>query len=293
MQDRQIEQTPAQARIPILSDVLHFVAMTVVVFLRSSFGYVYLRPKSVFFAFSWASLLFIYFAWHERSVWNSYWLACIYLSAAVVLYWTHLARASFSQLDGSGKHDHFSGTSHMLRLFRLLRKPVSKTTTMNLHLLGEPAAVLLAALSTRFIAADRHLSTWLFVAAPCLFLKEAQNYWSRLRQRKRQKDIFEDTEATVEAPDSAAAQQEAPKPTRKAPEKRTRVREPEADLMETRFAETLRLLQPYTLEQAESHYRALIKQEHPDANESAPSSTARSAALNEAIDFFRKRLDRS
>ena len=57
---------------------------------------------------------------------------------------------------------------------------------------------------------------------------------------------------------------------------------------ETRFAEMLRLLPPYTLDKAEENFRTLIKLEHPDATSQSPEHNARAADLNDAIEFFRK-----
>lgn len=47
MKDRQTEASPFQPRIPVLSFLLHCISMPVVVFLRSGFGFAYLRPNSI------------------------------------------------------------------------------------------------------------------------------------------------------------------------------------------------------------------------------------------------------
>ena len=44
---------------------------------------------------------------------------------------------------------------------------------------------------------------------------------------------------------------------------------------------------PYTLEQAETNYRALIRNCHPDAAGDNPIASNRAAELNEALDYFR------
>jgi hypothetical protein len=289
MHDRQVEQTSTQARIPYVSDVLHGVALTVVVFLRSSFGYLYLRPKAVFLSFAWAALLFAIYAWHEPRVWAAYWPVCLYSLSAAGLYAVHLAFAALRQPSGQAEHDLFSGTSHAVRFRRWRGKVPGDDFAMHVHLWGEPIAVLLAALLLRHVFAEQRVSAWLFLAAPCLCAKEVMNYWYRLRQRKRQKDILDDAQSGIEA-QSSSPPPEPPKPTRQPKQTRQRVRSPEPDARERRSAEILRLLPPYSLAQAEANFTALIKEHHPDHAGATAESHTRSVELNEAIEYFRERL---
>ena len=68
---------------------------------------------------------------------------------------------------------------------------------------------------------ERDLSRWLFVVALCLWLKEILNRWFLLRLRKRQKDIFAETEdATLS--NLTVAKVEPPRATRKAKVQRVR-----------------------------------------------------------------------
>ena len=53
-------------------------------------------------------------------------------------------------------------------------------------------------------------------------LKEALNYWFRLRQRKRQEDIFNDAEDTIDPIAGNSGEDALPKATRKARVKRER-----------------------------------------------------------------------
>jgi hypothetical protein len=291
MKDRQIQLDGGEPRIPFVSAALHCVAMTVLVFLRSSFGFVYLRPKSVFFAFSWAFVLFSIYAWNEPDVWSEYRPVCIFGAAAMSLYWIHLFVALSGQWREKGPHDRYSGDSSALRLMR--RAGLSPTASLErrLHLWAEPAAVLVAAAAFRFVFGEHHLSKWLFFVAGCFWCKEALNRWFELRQAKRQKDIFDDATDTPEAPSATILGQEPPKATRKEAVKRKRnPASAEEAARERRFVELLRLRQPYTLEKAEENYLTLIKLEHPDATDQSPESNARAAELNEAIDFFRARL---
>jgi hypothetical protein len=292
MKDKQIPTPGTEPRIPVISAVLHSVSMTVLVFLRSSFGFAYLSPKSVFFAFSWAFILFTIVAWNEPEIWREFRVVCFFGMAAVILYWLHLFGAFLRELYGKGEHDHYSGRSHPLRLMRKKGRVPGSVFEMNLHLWGEPAAILIGGLALRLVLRERHLSMWFVLVAVCLWFKEAFNYWHQLRQRKRQGDIFEDAGETVE-PHSATESHnsEPPKATRKAPVKRGRSAAATAEAeRERRAAELLRLLPPYSLEKAEENYHALIKTDHPDANDGTPESTAMSAELNEAIAYFREKF---
>ena len=56
----------------------HTLALPVIVLLRSAFGFIYLGPKSVFFAFSWAFGLFTFYAFHEPEVWATYETLCFF-----------------------------------------------------------------------------------------------------------------------------------------------------------------------------------------------------------------------
>ncbi len=92
---------------------------------------------------------------------------------------------------------------------------------------------------------------------------------------------------------AASASEEPPKATRKAKVKRQRAGMTPAEemLQERHHAEVLRLLPPYTLHQAEDNYRALIKLDHPDANDGSEVSTLRTAKLNEAVEYFRRKKE--
>jgi hypothetical protein len=223
MKDRQMPLDGGEPRIPVLSAALHCAAMTDLVFLRSSFGFVFLQPKSVFFAISWAFVLFAIYAWCEAEVWTAYRAACFFGAAAMLLYWTHLAQAFARELGEKGRHDRYSGTSTALRILRLVGMSTSDRAERAFQLWGEPSVVLLAAFILRIAFHERHLSAWLYVAAGCLWCKEALNSWFELRSRKRQKDIFEDADDTIDPQSGAARETQAPpKATRKPRVKRER-----------------------------------------------------------------------
>jgi len=198
MKDRQAEPSPSQPRIPVLSTVLHCVSMTVVVFLRGGFGFAYFRPRSVFLASIWAFALFTVYAWNEPAVWQWSASLCVFGMAASALYLLHFTLEFARQLRGSASHDHDSGNPHLLRLLRKQDGASYERAKILCAVWCEPALVLLAALLARWFLGSPHLSAWLLLAAACLWLKEAMNYWHHLRQRKRRRDAIEDAEETLD-----------------------------------------------------------------------------------------------
>ena len=290
MKDVQMPRDGGEQRIPFLSPLSHCCAMTVLVFLRSSFGFNYLRPRSIFFALSWAFSLFAIYAWNEPEVWGAYRRVCIFGIAAMALYWTHLALAFANEWTKNWRHDRHTGNSHILQILRLAGVQNAGRLEGDTHLWAEPALVLAIAVALRFGWREQPLSKWLVYAAGFLWCKEAINRWFGLRYNKKQKDILDDAAATVE-PMAPPMDQGPVKATRKERVKRTRnTADADETARERHFAEILRLRVPYTLEGAEENYRTLIRLEHPDAtgDDSAEGNT-RAAELNEAIEYFRNR----
>ena len=184
--------------------------MTALVYLRSSFGFVFFRPKSVFFAFSWALLLFDIFAWNEPDRWREYRAVCIFGTGTVILYWLHLFTAISRELYRSGEDDHYSGASHGLRLAKFpgIGDAVSEK---NLHLWGEPAAVLVLAALLSIVFGERHLSKWLVFVAACMVCKEGMNYWFSVRRDKIEEDMMGDVKGKGEGLPGDHPAPEAPK----------------------------------------------------------------------------------
>jgi len=290
MKDVQVPLAGGEQRIPILSPVFHCCAMTVIVFFRYSFGFEFLRPRSVFFAFSWAFVLFTVYAWNEPAVWAAYRPGCIFGVGAAALYWLHLSLAFGNEWRQNWRHDRHSGNSHILWILRFAGVPTTDRLEGNIHLWAEPSLVLLCAATLRLGWGEIHLSTWLIFAAGCFWCKEVLNRWFVLRHQKKQKDILVDAATTIE-PLMPTVEQGPVRATRKERVKRTRnTADADETARERHFAEILRLRVPYTLEGAEENYRTLIRLEHPDAtgDDSAEGNT-RAAELNEAIEYFRNR----
>jgi hypothetical protein len=286
MKDRQLPAESATAHIPVVSPALHCVAITTLVYLRSSFGYLQFRPRSVFFALAWCQVLFAIYAWNEPRVWAKYSAEVIFGIGAIVLYAFHFFRNTTAQVTGRAESDSYSGTSHLLRFVPRKRDSDTLHREVITHLVVEPAAVLCAAFLLRFAAREHPLSTWLTIAAGAMFLKALTAHWQDIRRRKKQGDILRDADETLDPAPPQSRSEEAPKPGARK-EKVHRQRAQTAAREEDRFAELLRLMPPYTLEQAEENYRRLAKEVFPDANQGDAESTKRAADLNAAIEFFR------
>jgi hypothetical protein len=264
--------------------------MTALVYLRSSFGLTLFRPRSIFFAFSFAVCVLDYIAWHEPAIWREYRAACIFSAGAVTLYWLHFGITFFRELYRKSERDDYSGTSHVLRMVGRLGIS-TPAAEMNLHLWIEPAFVLLFAAVLRFVVSERHLSAWLAFVAPCMLFKECLNYWTEIRRRKIAEDIkgdakqlekeLGDEHGTAEAPQAARVGRQTMKRTVVLSEEEARAK---------RFAELLGITEPYDLEEAEENYRDRIRQQQPDSHDNSSVRNRLSADLNEAIQFFREKL---
>ena len=290
MNDIHTERS-APGRIPVLSPTIHCIAVTALVFLRSGFGFVFLRPKSIFFGVSWAFILFAIFAWNEPYWWREYRAVCVFGIAAIALYWLHLGIAIARDIRETGAHDHYPGNSHALGLTNLLGIS-DQQAIRHLRIWIEPVLVVMISATLRVVFGERHLSVWLAFVALCIFCTEFMNYWyGEVRRRKINKDMAADAESQGESLSDTGKAATLPKATRQEPVKlkrNTGFAEEAAKL--ERFAKLLRLRPPYTLEKAEENYKALVQLEHPDANDNSPESNAATAELNEAIAFVRDRL---
>lgn len=287
MIDRQPIPGDTSGRVPVISPLLHGIAMTGVVFLRSSFGIVYLRDKSIFLSFGYVQLAFTVIAVLESGVFAHYRGEVIFGTAAALLYMMHLATAVIREMRKTGKHDQYSGTSHLLRF---TRNP-AESTEMWLHLVWEPALILIVALALRFFTNCRGTSNWLVLVAVALACKEMINYWSDLRRGKRGEDMRDDTKTAVTRNVSDVTTTQPGKTARKEKVKRRRASDEEENKAEARFAAILQMTPPYTLEQANQNYRDLIKECHPDTNEGSAENIERAAQLNKSLEFFRQKFE--
>jgi len=221
MKDRQSDVSGQQAHIPFISPLLHWLAMPGVVCLRSSFGYLYLRPKSVFLACSFTLTVFFVIAWNEPAIWESFAIPLTFAFAASCLYVLHLAAAVITQASKTAEHDTYSGRSHLMRAALIFSPEANERFEMHLHIWLEPAILLIAAIIVKFWSGQAMLPVWLAVIALSLSAKEIRNYWSEIRKQKRKTDMLGDTEDDAEDL-SDRPEVEAPKATRKPKQKHTR-----------------------------------------------------------------------
>lgn len=290
MKDRQTEPTVGTSRIPFVSPLLHCIAMSVIVYLRSSFGFNYLRPRAVFFAISWVLVVFSAYAFLGEGNWRIYGRFCVFALGGVILYWIHFAIAFSRELYRAGKHDNDSGVAHASRLF--FRNPASRTERMERiwRTCIEPGAIVVLSFVS-WQMGERLLAAWLVVAAIALSLKEFLNFWFSVRKETILRSMKEDAEALSADSPVANAADRVPEPTRKPIAKRVRgtVLSPLEELRIKRYAELLELSEPYRLEEAEPNYRRIIRQFHTDTGEGGTASDAGAADLSEAIAFFRQK----
>ncbi len=290
MKDKQVQKGGPVPGIPLISPLLHVISMTGLVFLRSSFGYAFLRPKSVLLACVWAHALFSFYAWHEPAVWPRWRGVVFYGSAVSLLYLVHLLVAFARELRRSGKHDYDSGTPHFMRLEGLFRPGIRERLEAFIQLWLEPAAVLVASLVLEAGGVTK-LPAWLAFLSVCLWTKEALNHWYRLRHHKKQSDVFSDAGEGLDAEPGHTT----PGPAgagRKPRQKRARAGSGEAGTADAgeadRHAEILRLLPPYTLEQAETNYLLLMRACQPDTAGGNPQTSRRASELTGALEYFRR-----
>jgi hypothetical protein len=289
MDDAVIERK-SPTPIPVLSPTLHCIAMTAFVFLRTSFGYTFLRPKSVLLAFAWAFTLAFIVAWNEPLVWREYRAACIYTIAAVSLYLIHFSIAFYREWRKRAKEDHYPGTPHAERISRFFRVPAVFGEIFRFWV--EPGFVALLSLILRFAFGEPHLSDWLLFVAFCMVGREAINHWTGVRRDKAFGEGIVKAKRqgeTLSADDQKPAP--APKAVRTEPvEIKRKVSVSAATDPEARFGKILRLRPPYSLAKAEENFRKLIVIEQSDAEEHSPESNDGAGDLNEAIEFFREKL---
>lgn len=277
-------------RIPLISPALHCVAMTALVWLRTSFGYTMFRPRSILISFAVLVAAVDYIAWHEPDIWRQYRAVCLFGGGAVALYFVHFGITFVREFgrERDRERDDYSGTSHAFRVLRIFGLSEA-APERNAQLWAEPVAVLLFAAVLRALG-EPHLSAWLVIVAGCMFAKEWLNYWAEVRRGNIAKDIEDEARKRGEARGGQPAP-EARQATRTAAEDTPRnVVLTEEEARAVRFAKVLGITVPYDLDEAETNFRERIQLNHPDTHGTSPENHERSLELNEAIEFFRKTL---
>lgn len=283
MKDRQAPPDQEKGYLPVISPVLHVLTMPAIVFLRRNFGYLYLRPKSIFLSLCWAYVLYSIYSWFEPARWQRNPMASWFALLATVLYLIHLGKSVSAQF-GRAPHDRHSGDPWLA---------VSRANPAVVVLWVEPALLVLGSGLLRFVWKGDALSAYLLISGGALWIKEAINQWAGIRKTKRQIDVTTDADETMgkmldaEPSFSTKGDTRAANTSRRSRVKRARqAASSEGDLVETHAA-VLRMIPPYSLEQAEKNYRALAKQSHPDRNDTEEGEGRAMQKLTEAVEFFR------
>jgi hypothetical protein len=284
MKDRQISRKSEGGSIPVVSPMLHLMSMPVLVVLRYQFGYLFLRPKSIFLSLIWATALYCVYSYYEPGRWKANALVSVFAVSASLAYLFHFAVSVYSQM-GKAPHDQFAGRS-VFEFLGLHRRQIS--------LWFEPILITLLALLLKLGAPANSLSTYLFLAAISLFAKESINRWFELRKVKQQTDAIDDTEETMGR--VAEGREAVPLdartvnlPSRKPRQNRSRNCKSSSDVEMgvEQCASVLRMIPPYSLEQAESNFQSLVREFHPDEVQQDAVSNEGLRKLTIARDFFR------
>jgi hypothetical protein len=285
MKDRQTTTAAAQASVPLLSPVLHWLAMPALVYLRSGFGYSFLRPKLIFIVSAYGSALFTIYAYLGKGAWERYWAVACYVAGASSLYLFHFIYCVLREARSKAEHDAYAGTSHLFRIPSFAKSSNNEGLITKLYLWGEPLLVLFVATTLRVMLNEQRLSIWLLLVVGAMWGKALINYWYGIRSAKRREDIMEDAQ---EGMPEQSGYQDTPLPSaggRKPKSQRPPNVAAVPSAKELRYAEILRLMPPYDLEQAEKNYRALSETHQPH---SGTATTEKSAQLIEALEYFRR-----
>ena len=216
----------APGRIPLLSPLLHCVAMSALVYLRTSFGLTLYRPRSIFFALSFAIGVLDFIAWNEPAIWNRYSALCIFAAGSVLLYWIHFSIALWREFSKDADADDFAGVSHILRIVGQRESSFEKE--LAIYLWYEPGVVILAAVFLRLAFGETQLSLWLAIVAPCMFLKELLNHWTEIRREKIAGNMTEEAGRLGASLNDEREEPAAPRPTRVAAQRLARLKKTEA-----------------------------------------------------------------
>lgn len=208
MNDKQVGDKKASNAIPVVSPLLHCLAMPVAVLLRFNFGYLYLSPKSIFFPIILTGSIASFAAWNSDIKPSEVHPLIIFHGVASGMYLIHFLIAYCSQWAHAAEHDQDSGRSILWAFYSKNRgRP-----EMLIHLFGEPALVILAGMMIR-----SPLGYLLIICGIALFLKEWINAWLSLRSEKITEDALADAETRMDAqsleklpPASGAGREEQP-----------------------------------------------------------------------------------
>lgn len=186
MKDRPLLGTASSSSIPVISPLLHCLAMPVLVFLRYSLGYSYLSPKKVFLSSIFVAALFAYVVWHDPAFSQFFTLAAFAVLASA-LYLIHLVYGILRLTQSIAEHDYYSGTSFLLVLIPPAKREKYEGFT---HCIAEPFLMI----GIGYFVASGVLGKVLVVSGIAIGLKELIRTWLLLRSQKVLADNLEDAE---------------------------------------------------------------------------------------------------
>lgn len=283
MKDRQIEKKLESSGIPLVSPLLHIIAMPALVILRRDFGLNFLRPKSILIAICWAMLLFAIYSFFEPAWWNAHPALYSFIFVAGIFYVGHLLRSFFSQWT-KAPHDQFAGSSWF---------SFTGIKDRKIALIIEPLFILALAFGLQKVTNQPSVERGFIYIATAMFSKQFINSWGQLRKVKQQLDATSDAEETMEIVSDdreGKVNQKAhksPPTTRKKRANRQRhsISEEAIESQIETHAIQLRMMKPYSLKKAEENYHLLktqLEMENVD-------NSIQIEKLNAALEFYQDR----
>lgn len=195
MKDKPLAPQTPSGCIPLISPLLHCVAMPVLVFLRHSFGYNYLRPKKIFLASVIVTGGFAFAVWHDPALKALFPLAA-FAALASALYLAHLVSGIIRLTRGDAEHDQYSGTSFLLAFVPPSRR---RKCEGFIHCVGEPLLT-----SGMGYLVPHPLGKTLVMCGIALGMKEVIRAWLSLRFDKALSDNLADAKDKMENTQSTA-----------------------------------------------------------------------------------------
>lgn len=201
MKDKPLTPQTPSGNIPLISPLLHCVAMPVLVFLRHSFGYSYLRPKKIFLAFVMVTAGFAFAVWLDPSL-KAFRPLAGFAVLASTLYLVNLISGIVRLTRRDAEHDQYSGTSFLLAFAKSSKR--SKFEGF-IHCVAEP----LLTVGMGYLIPNP-LGKVLVVCGIALCLKELIRAWLTLRFDKVLSDNLADAKEKMENTQSTTFHQSLP-----------------------------------------------------------------------------------
>jgi hypothetical protein len=184
--DLQAKSHNTSRGVPILSPLLHWLAMPVLVILRRGFGYAYLSSKFIFLITIFTASIFSYIILNDPDYRPLHGSMAVFSIVTSILYLSHLAISFASEARSCAEHDQFSGISNLLSF---VSDEQRRKLEPSMHRILEPALVVACGFLFSGV-----LGSFLQVAGGALLSKEWINAWIQVRERKILRDSIQTTE---------------------------------------------------------------------------------------------------